>query len=309
MYQTNNDIIEKINRLRKERNAVILAHNYELGEVQDIADFCGDSLELSRKAADTDADVIVFCGVKFMAETAYILSPDRTVLLPVAEAGCDMADMADAESLRELKSQHPDALVACYVNSTAAVKAESDICVTSSNALEMIKSLPEDREIIFVPDENLGRYCMEQTGRKMILWQGCCPVHVRITPEHIKRRKQEYPGAEVLMHPEAQATSIALADKALSTGGIINYVKNSDAKQFIIATEIGIIHRLQQDNPDKQFIPVSEQAICYSMKMIRLQNILEALENMQYEVTVPDEILEDAKRPIVRMLEETAKLG
>ncbi|MCP3966357.1 MAG: quinolinate synthase NadA [Lentisphaerae bacterium] len=309
MFQTDKEIIVRINELRAERNAVILAHNYELGEVQDIADFAGDSLELSQKAAETDADVIVFCGVKFMAETANLLSPDKTVLLPVAEAGCDMADMADAEGLRKLKAEHPGAIVACYVNSTAEVKAESDICVTSSNALAMINSLPEDREIIFVPDMNLGRYCMEQTGRKMILWEGFCPVHVRITADQIKRRKAEYPNAQVLMHPESSKESIDLADYALSTGGILKHARESSCKEFIIATEIGIMHRLQQENPDKKFIAASEQAVCPAMKLIRLQDVLTSLETMETKVVVPEEIAERAKRPIVRMLEETAKLS
>ncbi|QSH40591.1 quinolinate synthase NadA [Lentisphaerota bacterium ZTH] len=308
MFQTDQEIIARINKLRAERNAVILAHNYELGEVQDIADFAGDSLELSQKAAKTKADVIVFCGVKFMAETANLLSPDKTVLLPVAEAGCDMADMADAEGLRQLKAQHPGAIVACYVNSTAEVKAESDICVTSSNAIAMIKSLPEDKEIIFVPDMNLGRYCMEQTGRKMILWEGFCPVHVRITAAQIRRRRTEYPNAQVLMHPESPKESIALADYALSTGGILKHARESNCQEFIIATEIGIMHRLQQENPDKKFIAASEQAVCPAMKVIRLKDILASLENMKTKVVVPEKIAAKARQPIIRMLEETARL-
>jgi quinolinate synthase len=308
MFQSDQEIIAQINELRKQKNAVILAHNYELGEIQDIADFTGDSLELSQIAAKTDADVIVFCGVKFMAETANLLSPEKTVLLPIATAGCDMADMADAAGLQKLKAQHPGALVACYVNSTAEVKAESDICVTSSNAVDMIKSLPENKPIIFVPDMNLGRYCMEQSGREMILWEGCCPVHVRITHEQIARRKEEYPNAEVLIHPEAPKASVDLADHALSTGGILRYANESSSQEFIIATEVGILHRLQKENPTKKFIAATEQAVCPAMKVIRLQDVLNSLQEMKTKVVVPKEIAVKAKLPIERMLAETAKL-
>lgn len=307
-FLSDSEIIARINILRKEKNAVILAHNYQLGEIQDIADFYGDSLELSIKASKIDADVIVFCGVSFMAETAYILSPEKTVLLPAINAGCDMADMAEAEELKQLKAKHPGALVACYVNSTAAIKAESDICVTSANAVQMIGTLSEDREIIFVPDKNLGRYCAEQTGRKLILWEGYCPVHERISAEQIKRKKAEFPEAEVLIHPEAPAASVALADKVMSTGGMCRYIRETAKTSFIIATELGIIHRLRSDNPDKHFIPVSEQAICPTMKLIRLKDVLNSLENMQHCITVPEEIRKKALIPIERMLKETEKL-
>ena len=295
-------MIARIDELRKKRGAVILAHNYELGEIQDVADFQGDSLELSIRAAETDAREIVFCGVKFMAETAKILSPDKRVILPVERAGCDMADMADAASLRALKAQHPGALVVCYVNSTAAVKAECDMCVTSANAVRIVKSLPRDREVIFAPDRNLGAYCAAQAGRELILWDGCCPVHQRMTPEMVARRRREYPGIPVLMHPEAPPEVAGLADELLSTGGILRHVRESAGKKFIIATEIGILHRLQQENPDKQFIPLTEQAVCPHMKLIRLEELLRALETGETEIQVQEELRRAAERPIRAML-------
>ncbi len=297
----------EILRLRDERDALILAHNYQLGEVQDIADFTGDSLELSFKAANCEKSLIVFCGVTFMAETAAILAPGKTVLLPVLEAGCPMADMADAPRLRKMKSEHPGALVVTYVNSSADVKAESDICVTSANALKIVSSLPSDKEIIFVPDKNLGAYCAKMTGRKMILWPGFCPTHMRITPEHILKRKSEYPGAKVVVHPESPLDVIALADEALSTGGMLKYARNSPAKRIIVATEIGLIYRLEKENPDKQFIPVSEQAICPDMKMTRLEDVLAALKNMKHVVKIPEKIANLAKIPIERMMAESRK--
>lgn len=302
-FEDEQQIIDRINKLKKERNAVILTHNYQLGEVQDIADFTGDSLELSIKAAATKADTILFCGVKFMAETAYILSPDKTVLLPVMESGCPMADMADAEAVREMKKKHPGALVVTYVNSTAEVKAESDICVTSANAWKIVAQLPADRDIIFVPDKNLGSWVQKKTGRNMILWPGFCPTHMRITPDKILKKKAEYPGAKVIIHPESKPESVALADEALSTGGMCRYVKESSDKTFIVATEMGLIYRLQKENPDKVFIPVSEQAICPNMKMIRLEHVLEALEKNIHKITVDESIIDAARRPIEKMLE------
>ena len=297
------EIISRINELRRKRGAVILAHNYELGEIQDIADYQGDSLELSIRAAETDAAEIVFCGVRFMAETAKILSPDKRVILPAAHAGCEMADMADAESLRALKAKHPGALTVCYVNSTAAVKAECDMCVTSANAVRIIKSLPRDREIIFAPDRNLGSQCAAEANREMILWDGCCPVHARMTPEMVARRRAEYPGVPILMHPEASPEVTCLADELLSTGGILRFVRESAEKEFIIATEIGILHRLQVENPDKKFIPLTEQAICPHMKLIRLEDLLRALETGETEITVPEELRQAAERPIRAMLQ------
>lgn len=296
-------LIEKIENLKKQRNAVILAHNYQLGEIQDLADFCGDSLGLSIRAAGTDADVIVFCGVKFMAETAAILSPQKTVLLPDMHAGCPMADMITAEQLRELKKQHPEALVVCYVNSTAEVKAESDYCCTSANAVELVQTIPADAEIIFVPDSHLGHHVAERTGREIILWPGYCASHVKITVDDIKKAKQQHPDAVVLAHPECSEPVKELADELLSTSQMLSFAAESSAKQFIIATEIGIIHTLKKQNPDAQFIPASERALCPNMKKITLDKVIASLEDMQYEITVPEDIRARAKKSLDRMIE------
>jgi len=298
------ETIDKINKLRKEKNAIILAHNYVLGEVQDIADFVGDSLELSVKAQNVKEDVIVFCGVQFMAETAKILSPEKTVLHPVEACGCPMADMADSASLIELKAKHPDAVVVAYVNSTADVKTEVDICCTSSNAEKIIRAIPEDREIIFLPDKNLGANVSRNTGRDMILWEGFCPTHMRLRPEVVLKKKEEYPDAVVIVHPECRPDLVELADVSLSTGGMLKFAKETDAKQIIVATELGIIHRLSKENPDKQFIPISEQAVCMTMKMIELDDILNALENMEVDIQLDEDTITRAKAPIVRMIEE-----
>jgi quinolinate synthase len=302
MEAVNAPILEKINDLKKKRNALFLVHNYQLGEVQDIADFSGDSLELSRKAAATDADVIVFCGVHFMAETASILCPDKTVLLPDIHSGCPMADMVTAERLRDLKKEHPGAKVVCYVNSPAEVKAESDICCTSANAVKIVETLADDEEIIFVPDQYLGSYAAEQTGKDLILWPGYCPTHARILAEDIRQRKTNHPRAKVIVHPECRPDARALADAVLSTGGMVRYAKETDATEFIIGTEIGIIHRLRKENPDKRFIPVSEQAICPRMKLITLDTVLWSLENMEHEIKVPENIRLKAKDTLDRML-------
>ena len=300
---TDEEMIDRICELRKEKNAVILTHNYQLGEVQDIADFVGDSLELSIKAAKTAADVIVFCGVKFMAETAYMLSPEKIVLLPALESGCPMADMAEADEVKKMKAQHPGALVVTYVNSSAEVKALSDVCVTSANAVKIVEALPEDKEIIFVPDRNLGAYAQRITGRKMILWPGFCPTHMRISPDQLKQRIAEFPEAKVIVHPESRLDVIDLADEALSTGGMMRYAKENDAKQVIVATEVGMIYRLTKENPGKQFIPVSEQAVCPNMKMHRLETVLDSLEHMKHSIVVPEETRLLAKEPIEKMLE------
>lgn len=302
--KTPSELSARIRELCRAKNALILVHNYELGEVQEIADFCGDSLELSVKAAENPADILVFCGVRFMAETAKILSPQKKVLLPVENAPCEMADMAGAAELRALKAQHPGALAVCYVNTTAAVKAECDLCVTSSNALELVAALPRDREIIFVPDRNLGAYCAKKTGRKLILWDGCCPVHQRLTPEMIERRRREFPGAPLLMHPEASPECLALADRALSTGGMLREVKTMPDETVIVGTELGILHRMERENPGKRFIPLSAQAICPHMKLIRLEDVLASLEQERYEIEVPEELRRRAERPIRRMLEK-----
>jgi quinolinate synthase len=296
-------ILEKINQLKNARSAVILAHNYQLAEIQDIADFTGDSLGLSIKAAQTDAEVIVFCGVRFMAETAAILSPEKTVLLPDEFAGCPLADMITAEQLRELKQQHPDALVVCYVNSSAEVKAESDYCCTSSNAVEIVNSMPQDREIIFVPDRHLGQHVIEQTGRALILWPGYCHVHVVITVQDIEKNKGKYPDAVVMAHPECTEPVKALADQILSTGGMLNFVGKSTAKRFVVATEVGMIHALKRQNPNAEYLPASKRAVCPNMKRITLEKILWALEDMQYKITVPEAIRAKAKKALDRMVE------
>ena len=296
-------LVEKIETLKQQRNAVILAHNYQPGEIQDIADYTGDSLGLSVQASQTDADVIVFCGVLFMAETAAILSPEKTVLLPDRNAGCPMADMITPEQLREMKAQHPDALVVCYVNSTAEVKALSDYCCTSGNALELVQSLPADRDIIFVPDKNLGGFIIERTGREMILWPGHCPTHLRILPEDVAAARRAHPDAKVLAHPECNPDVRAIADELLSTGQMLKYAKTSSVDEFIIATEIGIVHSLQKQNPGKQFHPITEKAICPNMKKISLEKVLWALEDMQYQITVPEPVRSEARQSLDRMLQ------
>ncbi len=296
-------LIEEILRLKRERNAIILAHNYQLGEVQDIADFVGDSLELSQKAAQTDAEVIVFCGVHFMAETASIICPDKVVLLPDLHAGCPMADMITAEGLRQKKKEHPEATVICYINSSAEVKAESDVCCTSANAVRIVEKLANGGELLFVPDQYLGHYVSTKTGREMILWPGFCPTHIRIKSQDITRLKQEHPQASVVVHPECRPEVIALADEVLSTGGLCRFAGKTEAEEVIVGTELGIIHRLRKENPNKRFIPASEQAICPRMKLITLENILWALEEMAPEVKVPEEIRLRAKAAVDKMLE------
>lgn len=297
----NQTLIERINQLRKERRAIILAHNYQRPEIQDIADFCGDSLELARKAAQIDeADVIVFCGVHFMAETAAVLSPDKVVLLPDVEAGCPMADMITAEQLREFKAQHPNGKAVCYVNSSVEVKAECDSCCTSGNALKVIQSYPEDQEILFVPDQYLGTYIEKKLGRKMVLWQGFCPTHQRITSEEILAMKAKYPNAKVVSHPECNQMIQELSDYVESTGGMLKVAQEAD--EFIVITEEGMIHRLQQEFPEKKFYHISPRCICPNMKKNTLEKVLWALENMAPQVKVEPEIAEKAKRAIDRML-------
>jgi len=295
------ELTEKILKLKKKRNAVILAHNYQLGEIQDVADFVGDSLDLSQNAAKTDASVIVFCGVHFMAETASILCPDKTVLLPDEHAGCPMANMITAPQLRARKKEHPKATVVCYINSSAAVKAESYICCTSANAAGVVESV-NAKEIVFVPDQYLGHYISTKTGKKMILWPGFCPTHARIMPEYIIKLRHEYPEAKVAVHPECRPDVIALADEVLSTSGMIRFARREDVQEMIVGTEMGIIYRLKKENPGKKFVPVSEQAICPNMKLITLEKILWSLEEMAPEVKVPEKIRLKAKAAVDRML-------
>jgi len=295
-------LVGDILRLREQRKAVILAHNYQLGEIQDIADFVGDSLELSQNAAKTEAEVIVFCGVHFMAETASILCPDKTVLLPDINAGCPMADMVTAERLRERKRELPEATVVCYINSSAEVKAESDVCCTSANAIKVVESL-DAREILFVPDQYLGHYVSTKTDKQMTFWPGFCPTHIRIQPQDITRLKLEYPQAKAIVHPECRPEVIALSDEVLSTGGMRRFARQTEAKEIIVGTEIGIIHRIRKENPGKKFIPASEQAVCPNMKLITLEKILWSLEAMVPEVKVPEEIRLKAKVAVDKMLE------
>ncbi|MBC7333308.1 MAG: quinolinate synthase NadA [Actinobacteria bacterium] len=298
----NLELANQIAKLKMEKNAVILAHNYQIGEVQDIADFVGDSLQLSIEASKTRASVIVFCGVHFMAETAKIISPQKKVLLPDLNAGCPMAEMINESQLLELKNKHPGAAVVCYVNSTARVKALSDICCTSSNAVDVVNSIPNDKRIIFIPDKYLGGYVQSQTGRELILASGYCPTHVMITAKNIIQIKKEHLDAVVIVHPECTPEVIEMADKVASTGGIITYVKKSTNKKFIIGTEIGIIHRLKKENPDKIFIPASNQAICPNMKLTNLEKILWALEEEKHEIRLPHEIINKARLAIDRMI-------
>jgi len=299
----NEQLLQKIGKLKEQRKAVILAHNYQPGEIQDLADFTGDSLGLSIKASQTYAQVIEFCGVRFMAETAAILCPGKTVLLPDKFAGCPLADMITAQELRRLKQKNPGAVVVCYVNSSAEVKAESDYCCTSANAVELVNSLPADRTIIFVPDQHLGRFVAERTGRDMVLWPGYCPTHVLITEDDIKTAKGRYPDAVVMAHPECTEPVKALADQLLSTGQMLKFAAKSPAQKFIVASEIGIIHALKKQNPQAEFIAASDRAVCPNMKKITLAKIVGSLEDMQYRVTVSEEIAKRAKKSLDRMVE------
>lgn len=300
---SNKEIINKILELKKKHNAVILAHNYQVPEVQDVADYLGDSLELSRQASRLNEKVIVFCGVHFMAETASILCPDKKVLLPDLNAGCPMANMITANKLRELKQKHPKAIVVAYVNTSASVKAEVDVCCTSTNAVKIVNTLKDYPEIIFVPDKYLANYVSRQTGRKLIAWEGFCPTHVKILPEDIQREKNLHPKAKVVVHPECRPQVIDLADATRSTSGICRYVKETNDEEFIIGTETGLIYRLQKENPEKSFYPASKLAVCPNMKEITLEKVLWSLEDMQYEVKVPEDIRIKAKKAVDKMLE------
>ena len=294
-------IIEEINKLKKEKDAIILAHNYQIDEVQDIADYVGDSLGLSIKASEVTNKVIVFCGVKFMAETAKILNPLKTVLIPDKTAGCPMADMINAKDVIELKKQHPGAIVVCYVNSSAEVKANVDICCTSANAVAVVNSIPKDREIIFIPDKYLGSYVESQTARKMMLWHGYCPTHAFIDAKSVIQMKKVHPEAEILVHPECNSEVIKTADKVLSTGGMLKYAHESPCKEFIIGTEIGIIYRLQKQNPGKIFYPAKNNIICPNMKLINLEKIMWSLEDNVYEINLPGDIIKKARSSLERM--------
>lgn len=297
-------IVDKIKQLKKEKNAVILVHNYQIPEVQVLADFSGDSLELSRKAATTDAEIIVFCGVYFMAETAKILSPKKRVLIPEKDAGCPMADMITASQLRELKQKHPKSKVLTYVNSSAEVKAESDVCCTSANSIKVVEKVfrPGD-EVIFVPDKYLAQYTAKQAKRDFIIWPGYCPSHAKIMATDIKKQRENYPDAKVLVHPECRPEVIELADRVLSTSGMIKFAKEAKSKEIILGTEPGMVYPLKRIAPDKNFYPASQKAVCPNMKKNSLEKVLWALQDLTFEVEVEESIISRAQRSIQRMLE------
>jgi quinolinate synthase len=297
-------LVEEIQRLKTERRAVVLAHNYMLPEVQDIGDFVGDSLYLSRKAADTDAEVIVFAGVRFMAETAKILNPTKTVLLPDLAAGCSLADSITADQLRDWKSRHPGAVVVAYVNTSADVKAESDYCCTSSNAAKIVNQVPADKEILFLPDMFLGDYVRKLTGRKMHLWAGDCFVHARMRPEDLARARLSHPGAEVIAHPECGCSTAALphVDRILSTDGMVRFAKETRAPEVLVATEVGILHRMRALNSTTKFTPLSDAAICPFMKQIDLVDVRDSLSKNQFVIDVPAETARKARLALERMI-------
>lgn len=296
-------LIEKINQLRKERNALILAHNYVAAEIQEIADFCGDSLELSIKAAAAKADMLIVCGVRFMAETAKILSPETAVVMVRSDAGCPMADMVDPEELKAYKKANPDTLLIAYVNTTAEVKALVDICCTSGNAEKIVSSIPADRKIMFLPDRNLGANLINKLKRPMELWHGCCPVHDAVTVEMITEMRNKYPNSQILVHPECRPEVVNAADQALSTGAMLNYVTASDHNEFTVGTESGILFRMMQANPDKIFHLLQPEIICTDMKKLTLADVERALRTGQDEVMLPAGMLRDAEGAIRRMLD------
>jgi quinolinate synthase len=294
-------ILSEIEELRRERRAIILVHNYQRREVQRIADYLGDSLGLARQAQSTDAEVIVFCGVHFMAETANILCPDKLTLLPEPEAGCPLADTITAEDVRRLRAEHPDAVVVTYVNSSAEVKAESDYCCTSGNAVQVVQAI-EAGEVIFAPDRNLGRYVQRVTGRNLIVWDGCCPIHDRITREQIDNLKASYPAAAFVAHPECREEVLQLADEVASTSGIYEFARRSAAREIIIGSEAGMLYRLEKDNPDKVFLFPSEDALCPNMKLITLKKVARSLRSLEPRVEVPDHVRDRALRAVERMV-------
>ncbi len=298
---TRDESLARIAELRKERKAVILAHNYQIPEVQDIADYTGDSLGLSQEAAKSEAGVIVFCGVHFMAETAAILSPQKSVLLPDPQAGCPMADMITAQELRDWKAKYPGRPVVAYVNTTAEVKAESDICCTSSNAVKVVNSIPEE-EILFVPDKNLAAFVARQTSKKIIAWDGYCYVHNQIRAADVRAAKKEHPKAEVWVHPECRPEVIDVADKVISTGFMVKAARETAAREVLVGTEVGILHRLRKENPRTAFFPVKEMAFCSNMKKITLIKVQKALEEMKYRIEVPAAVRRKARGAIEKMI-------
>lgn len=296
-----NNLIRKIEKLKKEKNAVIVAHNYQPDAVQEIADYVGDSFGLSKKAAELDEELIVFCGVKFMAESAKTVAPDKTVLIPEINAGCPMADMADLESLRDFKAEHPDAAVVSYVNSSAAVKSESDICCTSSNAVRVVESL-EEQKVIFLPDKNLANYVSKNTDKEIIFWEGFCPTHNRVSSDDIANIKENYPDAPLLVHPECRPEIVEKADFIGSTAGILQYASESEADKLIIGTEKGLFYRLKADNPEKEFYLLSPKLICRNMKKTNLQKIADSLENMETVIELDEELRLKAEAALNKML-------
>ena len=300
--------------MRSKKNALILSHNYQIPEIQDLANFVGDSLELSIQARNADNNLIVFCGVHFMAETVSILAPKKTILIPDLEAGCSLAETINVEQLREWKRKHPEAVVVSYINTSARIKAESDYCCTSSNAIKIIESIPTNKEILFLPDLFLGAYIEKMTGRKMHIWPGECHVHAQLTAEKVNNIRGEYPNADFLIHPECGCVSNVMYDmangdildnktKILSTGGMVEYTKKSASKEFIVATETGIIYQLQKNNPEKKFRPLKDNAICEYMKKITVEKLYKSLNEEVYQVKVPEEIAKKAINPINKMLE------
>jgi quinolinate synthase len=312
-FNGHRELAEEVLRLKKERNAVILSHNYQVPEVQDVADFVGDSLGLSQAAARTPADVIIFCGVHFMAETASIISANKRVLIPDLDAGCSLAASINADQLRAWKKEHPDAVVVSYINTTAEVKAESDYVCTSSNAVKVVNSIPPDRKVLFLPDLFLGAFVKEKTGREIEIWPGECHVHAGITPDIVNQKLSENPDAEFLIHPECGCVTqfMYFAEKGdfnpqmthvYSTEGMVRHARQSQADKFVVATETGILHRMRKESPGKLFLPMKEDAVCQYMKMITLEKVAESLRNMVYEVSVPQETADKARLAIQRML-------
>jgi quinolinate synthase len=296
-----NDLVKRINRLKAKKNAVVLVHNYQRPEIYKVADFIGDSYDLSKRATETKADFIVFCGVDFMAESAYILNPDKTVLIPTKLAKCPMAAMVTVSDLRELKERYPDAAVLSYVNTTADIKAESDICCTSANAVKVVNSLRQ-KEVVFVPDTNLAKYVARHSDKKIIPWNGWCYVHNKFTAEGLKEAKRLHPDAKAIVHPECVSSVIDLADQVCGTSGMVGYVKKSPDKKFIIATEIGLIERLKLEEPERIFFQAPPGGTCLQMKRINLELVLEALQKDRYKVTVPEDIRMRAKEALDKML-------
>jgi quinolinate synthase len=297
------ELLAEIADMKKSRNAAFLVHNYQIPSVQDIGDFVGDSLGLAQEGVQADVDVIVLCGVRFMAETVKLLNTEKTVLLAEQEANCPMAQMVRPDDVVALKGEHPGAIVVSYVNTTAATKAVSDVCCTSANAVKVVNSIPEDKRIIFTPDQHLGAYVRKMTGRDIILWPGCCPTHARITAEMVLEAKGEHPRAKVVVHPECPMEVIELANAVRSTSGMLKYCAESDAAGFIIGTEKGMIYPLKKRCPGKEFWPVTEEAICPDMKLTNLESVRDALRYMQYEITIPPAVAEPARRAIERMLQ------